>query len=246
MSTSLRAFNDAGIAEFHSHLERVRTSTADAVPPDLYLSDEYSGIVSPEVQIRQVVFETKLEAARYLFGIVQQQLSQHFENVGLWTWLSAFYFDSVCPVEEDGARKPRSDYRHILQPGRDWWHFYRHLLAGPVRTYAFHGEEAKLLLSGPVHRMGDFVEQLCSRQEIAANRGLVEAATRLYWDDKSQRPKRGAAPNRRKPGTLRRFVDIIQQLELTYDLYSMNGAEILTLLPNEFASWGKPAKEEGT
>lgn len=72
------------------------------------------------------------------------------------------------------------------------------------------------------------------------------SATRLYWDDKSQRPKRGAAPNKRKPGTLRRFVDVIQQLELTYDLYSMDGREILTLLPDEFTPWRKPAEEVST
>ena len=40
-------------------------------------------------------------------------------------------------------------------------------------------------------------------------------------DTKKDRPKRGAASTKRKPGTLRRFVDLIQQLDLTYDLYSM-------------------------
>jgi len=39
------------------------------------------------------------------------------------------------------------------------------------------------------------------------------------------------------PGTLYRFIDVIQQLDLTYDLYSMNGEEILGLLPPEFDRW---------
>jgi hypothetical protein len=39
------------------------------------------------------------------------------------------------------------------------------------------------------------------------------------------------------PGTLLRFIDIIQQLDLTYDLYSMSGEEILALLPPEFDKW---------
>ncbi|MFO7599969.1 MAG: hypothetical protein R6X27_09205 [Candidatus Desulfacyla sp.] len=39
------------------------------------------------------------------------------------------------------------------------------------------------------------------------------------------------------PGTLYRFIDVVQQLDLTYDLYSMTGEQILQLLPNEFDRW---------
>jgi len=235
----LRTFNEAGISEFRLHLERVRTGVAESVPHDLLFNDSTSTPTNPEVEVDQISLSSKLEAAQYLSRLIKP-LNDPFYDVGLWTWLSAFFFDSVCPRELDGTRKPKADYRHILQAGRDWWHFYRHLLAGPVRTYHFHGETAKLLLSGPLHKLGDFVEQLASRQEVAANRNLIEAATLLYWDEKLQRPKRGAAPNTRKPGTLRRFVDMIQQFELTYDLYSMSGEQFVALLPQEFSPWKAP------
>jgi hypothetical protein len=43
--------------------------------------------------------------------------------------------------------------------------------------------------------------------------------------------------NRTAPGSLYRFVDVIQQLDVTYDLYSISGPEIISLLPGEFNHW---------
>ena len=39
------------------------------------------------------------------------------------------------------------------------------------------------------------------------------------------------------PGTLRRFVHVLQQLDVTYDVYGMSGRAILDLLPSEFDAW---------
>ena len=97
-----------------------------------------------------------------------------------------------------------------------------------------HGEEAPILLCGPVASPGDFNEQLASRLEFVTNKGVIQAANALYYDPDRGKHKRRASPNWRKPGTLRRFVDVVQQLDLTYDLYSMSGEEILELLPSEF------------
>jgi len=243
MTIPLRAFNDFGIAEFRSQLLRIQSGEVQSIAEGLCHDDTLAIPIAPSVSIERRLFASKLEAAEYLYTKVQGA-TDAFYNAGLWSWLSAFYFDSVSPIERGGQRKPRATYRHILQSGRNWRHSHRHLLAGPVRTYAFHKERAQLLLSGPVHKMGDFVEQLCSRQEIAGNRGLIEAATTLYWDERLASPKRGAAPNKHKPGTLRRFVDVIQQFELTYDLYSMSGEEILSLLPAEFTPWLSPSTGE--
>ncbi|MFV2044808.1 MAG: hypothetical protein ACC700_16430, partial [Anaerolineales bacterium] len=67
---------------------------------------------------------------------------------------------------------------------------------------------------------------------------ILQAADYLYWDDQNDAPKVGARATNRAPGTLRRYIDVLQQLMLTYDLYSLDGEEILTLLPlNEFRRW---------
>ncbi len=228
----LRKFNTAGIAEFRDYLHQLRQGRTIESPAKLCHADGFSEAAKPGVEVDELTFSSKLEAAQYLADRVKS-VENGLYDPGLWTWLSAFYFDSVCPIQSD-ERKPGEDYRHVLEPGRNWKHFYRHLLAGPTRTFSFHGMDARLLLSGPVHKLGDFVEQLASRQEIVVNNSLIKLVDQLYWKDG---PKRGAASNKKKPGTLRRFVDIIRQLEMTYDLNSMQPWEIAALLPAEFDTW---------
>jgi hypothetical protein len=50
-------------------------------------------------------------------------------------------------------------------------------------------------------------------------------------------PKRGAQVSSPEPGTLRRFVHVLQQLDVTYDVYGMSGQALLDLLPAEFDPW---------
>ena len=95
-----------------------------------------------------------------------------------------------------------------------------------------------MFLHGPLHQHGDFSEQLASRMELITNRSLIEAVDRLYF---SPRPdggttKRGAA-TRSRPGNVRRLIVVVQQLDLTYDLYAMTSEQILSLLPSEFDAW---------
>ncbi|GAB4476624.1 MAG: hypothetical protein OHK0044_22590 [Burkholderiaceae bacterium] len=49
-------------------------------------------------------------------------------------------------------------------------------------------------------------------------------------------PKPGASAIDR-PGSVRRFVRVLQQLDLTYDIHGMSGKAIVDLLPPEFDVW---------
>lgn len=192
-----------------------------------------------EPEVEQQNFETRLQLAQYLDGLLDGVENDGLENtVGLWSWLSLFYFDQVCPPEESGLRKPGRDYRHILEPGYPYGH--RHLLAGAWLVYSVHGLQEKLsrlMLWTPLHIESMFHHELASRQTLITNMGILEAADRLYFRESEGRPEKGALIKKAAPGTLQRFIDVIQQLDLTYDLYSMSGEQILALLPPEFDEW---------
>jgi hypothetical protein len=66
---------------------------------------------------------------------------------------------------------------------------------------------------------------------------MLEALNALYLDRAHGRPKRGAQVASPEPGTLHRFVHVLQQLDVTYDVYGMTGQQILDLLPPEFDRW---------
>jgi hypothetical protein len=59
----------------------------------------------------------------------------------------------------------------------------------------------------------------------------------LFWDFDKKSFKLGSR-GKEKPGTIRRYArDIIPQFQMTYDLNSMHGKEIVDLLPSEFDRW---------
>ena len=74
-------------------------------------------------------------------------------------------------------------------------------------------------------------------QDLIANRGVLDAASLLYFDEETKQLKPGCQPSHPRAGTVRRFVRVLQQLDLTHDVYGMSGKEIVTILPNEFDAW---------
>ena len=232
--TEVRVLNSDGIERFRDYLHGLKTGDVAPAPVDVLDNPATSEPLGQSLEVEPVKFADRLEAAKYLSERLGGLRDVNY-NPGLWSWLALFYFDQICPPDGAGRRKVGEEARYV--PGTISWRYYRHLLAGPFRVFQYHKEDAKLLLLGPLDKPGDFVEQLASRQEFITNRGILGAATDLYFDDQKKRPKRGAASTKRKPGTLRRFIDLVQQLDLTYDLYSMRPSEVLALLPSEFDPW---------
>jgi hypothetical protein len=233
---TIRAFNKAGIEYFRRSLENIISEKTNDLPDDLVFNDSLT-LSADWIEIELRDFFNKFQMAEYLHERIQQiSLEDKYYDPGLWSWLSAFYFDVVCPLE-DGQRSVKQFERYIPDEKRDWRTYYRHLIAFPVRIYGDHGDTSRILLFNPPHILGDFVEQLASRQDIAMNRGVLEAANLLYWDNERETSIPGAT-SRNKPGNIRRFVSLLQQFDLTFDLQSMSGQQIVNLLPyNEFSDW---------
>ena len=104
-------------------------------------------------------------------------------------------------------------------------------------VYELEEDLSKLLLCTVIPVENTFHHELAVRQNLITNRGILEAVHSLYYEGAADRPKRGAQVKKPAPGSFYRFIGIIQQLDLNYDLYSMSGNEILDLLPPEFNKW---------
>ena len=237
--TRLRTFTDNGVDVFRQYLAQLRKEPATAPPLDLLTDPKTSTDIGTDIRVEKKPFQTRLELARYLEDLLSPSTLEDLESDRkLWTWLSLFFFDQACPVLKTGIRKPGRDYRHILEPGYPYGH--RHLLAGAYMVYTVYGlgdRLSRLLLWTHLHVESHFHHQLAVRQTLITNRGVLEAAHLMYFNESGSRPKRGVLGDKKTPGTLLRFIDVVQQLDLTYDLYSMSGREILKLLPPEFDRW---------
>ena len=235
----LRRFTDKGVEAFRRYLKALRSESAEPPPRALLTDPSTSQAAFADIEIEQRVFSSRLDAARYFDAVFDYVAHEGVEeDVHLWSWLSLFYFDQVCPALKTGRRNPGRDYRHIPEPGYPYGH--RHLLKGAYQVYSHYwcGEkQSPLLLSTKLSRESQFHHELAGRQNFITNKGILEAANILYFNEKTRMPKRGAQIKKGRPGSLFRFIDVIQQLEVTYDLYSMTGEDIVALLPPEFDPW---------
>lgn len=233
--SQLRAFNDRGRAVWGEWLIKLKEDPTQGVPEDLLANSDLTISVPCSEEAPLVEFQSKMELAQTLapiIGKVRAARFPHHKWAGLWDWLAAFYFDSICPSSAAGIRTVKAFPLYKLD--ESWRRRYRHRILGPVTLLERLGPAAKILIHGEPWTLTDWEEQAASRYPIASNPGIAEALVRLYWDEQRGAPKRGASPNEKKPGTLRRFSDLVVQLDRTYDLLSVGSVGILPLLPREF------------
>jgi hypothetical protein len=233
MPDVVRCFNDQGLAEF---ARWIRAGALGRLPSSLLTDNEFSSLLS-EAPISQVpTFKD-----RYEFGVFVVELLRGYDahilsyNRGLWSWLSAFFFEQLAPVDANGKRALRRPYVYIL--GENRLH-YRHLVRAPWYLVRTHGQDARYLLApgraddAPLSRQSYLLDQLAARQFVISSRTLIGAARRLYTDPISGRQRRGAGAKGK--GSPRRLALIANQLALTYDIHNMSVDQFMSILPREF------------
>lgn len=227
--------NGNGIILFRSYLKELRSGAITRMPE--FDSEECSEVYPVACELDpNISFSTKLEFGKYIDSrftasdIIREDVTT---NSGLWTWLAYFWFQLI--TNRNGKQNIGEDYRYIFSD--DFRTHYRHLVWLPYDMVSRHGENAsRLFMYGEITIQGDFIEQVVSRLDLYSNTFIIDAATRLYYDPAHRSGKRGAQ-SRTRPGNVRRFVTVLKQLNLTYDLYSASSDEILDLLPKEFEKW---------
>lgn len=236
MSQLARALTDSGIDSFRSYLGRLRKGELAPPPLELLEAPEATREIAVEVELERRRFAHRLEFAKYLAGKFEALAPEDADaDAGLWSWLSLYFFDQVCPAAPDGTRRPGADYRHVLD--FEVFSRYRHLVYGPYSVYRRHKVLAFPLLSGPLHLQNSIYQEIAGRQDLVAHEGVLQAVMLLYFDPPKLAPKRGAQASGATPGTIRRFVRVLQQLDMTYDIYGLSGRDIVDLLPPEFDAW---------
>lgn len=225
-----------GISAFIDFLDNTQPSDVNNERDKILKNNALVEIVSSKVCIDVDKFPTsKFLAAEYLYNMVYTADVQSPEkDVGLWSWLSLLYFEKVCKKDSNGSYKQEELFKWVLDP-LNYLKYYRHKLAGPCRIYKTYKDKpdiAMTILAGTINTPGEVYEQLASRQEIVSNSSIIELATYLYYDQKNNKLKTGAAG--KDSGASRRLTAVIQQFSRTWDLYGMKYKEIARLLPNEF------------
>lgn len=231
----LRRFTADGLQAFRDFLATCREHPKSFVPRELLEDDTYATVVEPPIEVEQRAFASRAEAAYFLAELLRT-LPQHevAQDVGLWSWLSLFFFDEVCP-EQGGQRKVKTD-EHYLFDQKNPYRSYRHLLRSGWQILRDAPQYNRLLLRGPVSSIDHVADEVMKRLFLMRIPCIFEVLDRLYWDDERDRPRRGiASSSKPKAGDLRtRLPSRLRQLEKTFDLFSLNADQLIDLLGQEF------------
>ena len=93
-----RELTEEGIIQFRTFLKKLRQDHTLTPEWGLLKSRETSVVVNGLTGIERPGFKNKRDAATYLSEVLRPLAGQGlFKNVGLWSWLSLYYFDDVCP-----------------------------------------------------------------------------------------------------------------------------------------------------
>jgi hypothetical protein len=235
----LHRLNDNGLTRFGQFLDALVTEPIFSVPTELLTHPSCAEVIAPGIEIEQRQFADRMEAAKYLDEILSDVKDRDIpRDAGLWAWLTLFFFDQVCPVDADGSRKVGAQRATWIPQTDVTRRFYRHALLGPYLAYRAHRdapERGRVLLADPMRVTTSEAFRLFIETAFVNMPAPVELATQFYFNPETQKLRRGAGT--KGPGGLRRFLGVLQQLDLTFDLHSLTVERLKALLPNEFGKW---------
>lgn len=232
-AVSARALNPTGLDMFNAYLAGGPWS--ETAPPTNLLSDEYSYLLEPGFEVNPRKFGTKFEMGMEVCTSAGNTiLPSLWPTDGLWAALSLMFHQSTFP-SKNGQWFIGSPSRHVITriPGRKQDQSHRHLVKGAAIAVNRFGTEARVLMGGP-HEQAKMEEQIMSRKTdmgLASSKEVVRAAYELYYDPDKDAVKRGAKST--GAGSVMRLIDILTQLDVNYDIPSLQASDILSLLPRK-------------
>ena len=118
---SIRTFNEEGLNEMERVIGEIRNNNIKEIPAELLTDGHYSEIHEPIINIERVDFRNKNELIPYLVNQLNLKTNKHlYFDKGLWSWLTAFYFNNICPADGNGKRKVNEAAFYVLKDPKNF------------------------------------------------------------------------------------------------------------------------------
>ena len=105
MKTKVRLLNEKGIQTFREYLADLRAGANPPAPTHILLDATQTQEADGTATIETKDFASRMDAAAYLSEALKNLPDSVLHEPGLWSWLSLFYFEQLCPPGKDGVRK---------------------------------------------------------------------------------------------------------------------------------------------
>ena len=127
--------------------------------------------------------------------------------------------------------QPSKPYNYILS--KFFGRRQRHAIYMTWQLVDLYGEDSIFMLGKEPSTRGELTEQILGTQELLYSRGVMQLASKLYTDNEKKTFKRNVT-SRTKGGTIFRYINLLKQLKINFDLYSISCDELEGMLPKEF------------
>lgn len=227
----VRRLNKHGLNEFGSFVSELRAGVVATLPDHLLDSEDSSEAIDIDLELPEVDFGSRYDMGMVLVDLFgDADIQKYIGDSGFWSWFALRWFEQLCP-QKGQIWKPSKEYNYILST--DFKHRPRHAVFMTWQLVNHYGEDARFILCRDPSVRGEIAEQLLARQSFLTSEAVMRLASSLYMDTKRGTFKVGAAA-RESAGCVYRFIAWLQQLEMTFDIYSTTKGELESLLPSEF------------
>jgi hypothetical protein len=243
----MKALTKEGCGRFREWILSLGGAPGSLPPTELLDDRDSSYLVLGSNEIAPRLYAHKFDLAEALLPHIEQLKSlglSHDTWPEVWNGLALRHFDSICPQTPEGLWKPNRIEHYIYDPSYTVRH--RHRIYGPVTLLQAGGTHIRPFFKTAPSVLGDFEEQVGSRQELAGNPTALRVLAALYVENGTDKLISGYT-NRKSykgfkaklplPGSLRRFTAIYDQLKRTYDLAGISFEGFVEVLPAEFREW---------
>ncbi len=229
----IRKFNSQGNERFEELFWKMKDGEAVSLPESALNDPDFTEEVNFVAEIENRTFESRYDMGKYLTSILSpESIMQYHGDTGLWNWISWLWFDQLCQIKSDGSRKDmREMHNYLLSPS--WNHRPRHAVRSSWMLASRYGDKIRFMLSKSPSTRGHIIEVFLGTQFYFNCQGVVKTASRLYTHSTGKTFKRGST-SRVRPGNIERYLKYLNQLELTYDLFSIKQEVLWQMLPQEF------------
>ncbi len=234
----VRKLNEYGVSEFLVFIESIRAGSNQNIPTYLLDDERSSEALDVDIEVGDAIFTSRFDIGQYLVEVFgNKNIQPLIGDQGFWSWFALLWFDQLCP-ENNSTRKASKEYNYVLS--KNYNHRPRHAIYMTWQLVSRYRDDVKFMLSKEPSTRGEITEQMMARQEILSSEGVMRLASSLYYDTDTGVFKKGAA-SRKSAGCVSRYVSWLQQLQVTFDIFSTTKEELEVLLPPEFKRFQQAA-----
>ena len=234
--TRAHRLTPAGALRAKEHLAAVRSDPfMDLATPENILSDpSFAEKLKDGPEVHHLPIQSRRDAADYLTNLTPAISADLADDDAFWSWMGMYHLQDLILTPKERSSLTPMDETFVMNPMdqlslRVEW---RHCLRSAWLVADRYGDSAAFILDRRVLEFSEITRFTLQFKRIFNSEGIVPLILSLYT--RGVRTRRGFSTG---TGGVRHLVRVLDQLELTHDVYGMPAEALMEILPPEFDRW---------